>query len=339
MNSLERIMSVINKQKPDRIPVAPIMLLQGAKMLGLRLEEYFSKSEYMVQGQQKLMEKYDHDVVYGIPHIVEDIEAFGGELLYFESGPPSVGKLAWNSWDDVPAKAPDPLQHHALQRTLNTIKSLAKLYKGKKLILGAVIAPFSLPSMLIGTERWMELLWEDELIREPIMKQTMNICMDFCVRWANAQLQAGADTVVVVDGMASATCIMREQFEQLALPVLKETIHSISGTVAFEPLGSIEPFIDLVGDVGASLILLEHRDNLRHCKQVLDGKMAIMGNLNNIEMIRWDKNTTREKASDVLKQIGGNSGFILSNQGPEIPWDVPEEIIHTIVDTAKSWPI
>ena len=339
MNSLERIMRVLNNQKPDRIPVTPILLLQGAKMLGLGLEEYFSKSEYMVQGQQKLVEKYDHDAVYGIPHIVEDIEAFGGKLLYFESGPPSVGKLAWNSWDDVPSKSPDPLQHPAMQRTLSTIKSLAKVYKGEKLILGAVIAPFSLPSMLIGTERWMELLWEDELIRGPIMKQTMNVCMDFCIRWANAQLQAGADTVVVVDGMASATCIMREQFETLALPILKETIHSISGTVAFEPLGSIEPFIDLVGDIGASLILLEHRDNLKRCKQVLDGKMAIMGNLNNIEMIRWEKDTTRRKALEVLKQIGDESGFILSNQGPEIPWDVSEEVIQTIVDTAKSWPI
>jgi uroporphyrinogen decarboxylase len=337
MNSIDRILTTLKYREPDRIPVLPVLLLQGAKVLHLKLSEYLQNHEHMVNGQAALVDKYGHDGVFGIPHVVEDIEPFGGQISYCEYGPPTVSKMAWRQWADVETvQVPDPTRHPALVRTLKTIEGLAQKFKGQKLIVGGAIAPFSLPSMLIGSEKWLELLWEDELIRAPIFKRVMQICQGFCVAWCNAQLQAGADIVVLADGMASATCIMREQFEKYALPVVKQTINAIQGTVAYEPVGRIQPFIDLLPDIGASVMLLECDDDIKQCKACLHGKIAVMGNLNNIEMIQWSREKTLQECRKTIAQAAAGGGFILSAQGPDVPWDTPEEVIQAIVESVNQ---
>lgn len=339
MNSLERILTTLGFQEPDRVPVLPVLLLQGAKALNLKLADYFQNAGHMAKGQEALMDRYGHDGVYGIPHVVEDIEPFGGQIVYCETGSPTVGKMAWRTWNDTNlSRVPDPTRHPALVRTLNTIEMLAKKFKGQKLIIGGAIAPLSLPSMLIGTEKLFELMfWEDELIRTPILTNVLNIAKDFCVAWCNAQLQAGADVVVLADGIASASCIMREHFQKYALPVLRETISAIQGTVVYEPVGRIEPFVDLLPGIGSGLVILECTDDIKKCKTVLNGKMAVMGNLNNIEMITWDRATTLNACFDLMDRVAPGGGFILGAQGPEIPWDVPDEVIQAIVEAPRMW--
>ncbi len=340
MNSFEQIIETLAYRQPEKIPVLPVLLLHGAKMLNMPLPAYLQDSNAIIRGQSALLERYGHDGIFGVPCFIADIEAFGGKLAYSECGSPSVGKMAWRTWADMEAARPVlPKQHPVLSRILQTTENIASIYKGKKLIIGGCIGPFSLPSILIGTEKWMELLWEDELLRGPIMRQCLEICKDFCITWANAQLQAGADIVVIADGMASATCIMREQFEQFALPYIKKTISAIQGPVGYEPLGRIEPFIDLLPDIGAKLLLLECEDNLANCKKALNGKMAIMGNINNIQMTHWTKQEAIQASQQALQQGAPGGGFILSNQGPEVPWDTPEEVIEAIVQSARNWQV
>ena len=337
MNSVERIMATIKFQKTDRPPAAPVQLLQGARLLNIGIPEYLQSAKNMAQGQIALVDKYDPDCVFGIPNVTEDVVPFGGDLYYFENGSPTIGKMAWRSWDDMEnPQIQDPKGIEICTRTLNTINLLAKKYKGEKMIVGAVTAPFSLPSLLIGSEKWYELLWEDELIREPILKRVLDLTTNFCVKWANYQLQAGADAIVMADGMASATCIMREQFEQLALPNIISTIKAIDGPVIYEPIGYIQPFIDLMPTTGAVVVVLDCHDDVKTCRDAVHGKMAVMGNLNNIEMIRWTPEYTAEQCAKIL-ELSRDGGVILSAQGPEVPWDVPGEVIQVIMDSARNW--
>ncbi len=339
MNSLERIIATIGYQTTDQVPVLPVLLLQGAKLLHTPLPLYLQNPNAIAQGQQALVEKYGHDGVFGVPCFITDILAFGGTIAYAAEGSPCVGKLAWRNWSDLEhVKLLQPKQYPALANVLKTIELLAAKYKGKKLIVGSAVGPFSLPSILIGTEKWMELLWEDDILRGPIMRQCLEICKDFCVIWAREQLQAGADIVVLVDGIASATCITREQFEQMALPYIQKTIAEIDGLVGYEPLGRIEPFIDLLPNIGCKVLMLECHDDLAQCKKVVMPHTSIMGNLNNIEMIHWTQEQAQQACIQALNQGYPGNGFILSNQA-EIPWDTPDHIISCIIQTAKSWPI
>ncbi len=338
MTSLQRTLTTVAHQEPDRVPIFPVLLMQGARELGLPLPAYFASGEQLAKGQLALLERYGHDCVIGVPHVVQDAAAFGCGLIHFQDGPPSVDRMVANTYDDLQAlRPPDPLTSPILRPTLDALERLAAAVKGKTPILGACIAPFSLPSMLIGTEKWMALLFEEPAVRDPIMAHILSVTFDFVVTWANLQLEHGADIIVLADGMASATVILRDQFIEHALPLVKRTTAAIAGPTVYEGVGAVEPFIDLMPETGAEAIILDHSDDLAACKAAVGDKVTLVGNLNNIAMLNWTPAEMEAQVKAALDAAAVGGGYILAAQGPEIPWDVSDEVIETMINVGKTY--
>ncbi len=335
MTSLERVLAVLSHQVPDRVPVCPVLLMQGAAEVGLELKEYFANGEHLARGQLALLEKYGHDCVIGVPHVVQDTTAFGCGLLYFRSGPPSVDRMAIKSYAEIESLGvPDPLAQPLLQETLRALRLLAGKVKGRVPILGAAIAPFSLPSMLMGTEKWMDLFFMGQEGRQ-WMQAILRITIPFVVSWANAQLEAGADAIVLADGMASAAVITEEEFLAYALPVVQATIRQIHGPVIYEGVGSLEPFIVHMPKTGAVGVILDCHDDIAASKSRVAGQLAILGNLNNIEMRRWTPQQMEDAVRKALAAGMPGGGYILGTQGPEIPLGVSDEVIRAMVESVR----
>jgi uroporphyrinogen decarboxylase len=65
--------------------------------------------------------------------------------------------------------------------------------------------------------------------------------------------------------------------------------------------------------------------------------MAVIGNLNGIEMRRW---TAAQAAAAVKKAIaaaGPGGGFVLSDTHGEIPWQVPDEVLFATCEASREW--
>ncbi|MCP4427584.1 MAG: hypothetical protein GY803_24120 [Chloroflexi bacterium] len=338
MTSLERVLATMTHKKPDRVPVFPILLMQGAAELGMGLEQYFSRGVNWAEGQLKLRDKFGHDCVVGVPHIVQDITAFGAKVMYWKNGPPSPGSMVIHSWKDaVQLTVPDPSAVPELVESLKAIELLAKEVKGETLIIGAAIAPFSLPSMLMGTEKWMDLLlFEEDAVREEVMGHMLETTLEFCVAWSNAQLAAGADAIVLADGISSAAVLTRQQFIDFALPTVKAVVPRIEGFVVHEGVGHLHPMLDLLVDIGLIGVVLSHLDDLAVCKEIVGDKLALIGNLNNIEMIRWSPEEMTQKCQAALEAMSC-AGFVLSAQGPDIPLGISDETIHAMVQAPRNW--
>jgi uroporphyrinogen decarboxylase len=336
---LERVVAVLQHRLPDCVPVFPVMLMQGAGEMGMDLKTYFSRGEYLAEGQLRLLEKFGHDCVLGIPHVVEDISAFGAEIMYYHNGPPSPGTIRIQDYSDLETMTvPDPYDAPMLVETLNAIETLAGEVGGGIPILGACIAPFSLPSMLMGTERWMELLFfEEEPLRSDVLSYILDLTSKFCARWANAQLKAGATAIVLADGMASASVLNRQQFIDLALPVVKSIVPQINGTVIHEGVGDLNPMLDLLPATGVAGVMLTCDDDLTKAKAMVGKQLALIGNLNNIEIRRWTPEQAAAYAGTALKAAAPGGGYILGVQGPEIPLGVSDEVIHALVQAAHNW--
>ncbi len=336
--SLERLMTTLSHKEADRIPVFPVLLQQGAKELGVELEQYFTNGEMIAEGQTRLLEKYEHDAVIGVPHVVEDLLAFGQKLVYFPNGAPVLGGMAISRFHQIETmEVKDPADVPELRQTLLAIEMLAKRYKGTVPVFGAGIAPFSLPSMFIGTEKWLQLLFDEPDLRDQYILQFLEVSMNFCVKWMNRQIEAGADAVVLADGMASATILLREQFRSWAMPLIQATISRINGPVVYEGVGALGPFADLLPELGAVAAIFDHSDDLARCKQAVQGKVTVVGNINNIALIDWTPEQVEEQVRKACEAAKAGGGFILANQGPEIPYDVPDENIKALVEAGKRW--
>ena len=64
MTSLQRVLTTLGHQEPDRVPLFLLLTMHGARELGMSIREYFSKAEHVVAGQLKLRKKYRNDCIY-----------------------------------------------------------------------------------------------------------------------------------------------------------------------------------------------------------------------------------------------------------------------------------
>ena len=55
MNSMQRVLTALGQQEPDRVPLVLLTTMHGAKELGLSIEEYFSRAENVIEGQMRLL--------------------------------------------------------------------------------------------------------------------------------------------------------------------------------------------------------------------------------------------------------------------------------------------
>jgi len=337
MTSLERCVAAVTFQTPDRLPVIPVLLMQGAKELNMNLETYFSRGKNIAEGQLRLIAKYDHDAVFGFPHVVEDVLPFGAGLRHFEHGPPSVDRMCIHDYSDIDTlSAPEPGSHPQLRETLRALEILAGKVKGDKLIVGAVIGPFSLPSMLMGTEKFMKLLFSKD-IHEAYFQHLMDICIEYSAAWARMQLQAGADIIVIADGIASNSILRVHEFENFALPVIERVFAKIDGLIGYEFVGDGQEIVPLVSGKGAHVLLLGSQDDLPTCRKHAGTKTALLGNINNIKLLRWPPERVEFEVKKLIDTFQAQPGLLIGNQGPEVPYFVPDENIHALVQAVRKY--
>ncbi|MCA9759027.1 MAG: uroporphyrinogen decarboxylase family protein [Candidatus Eisenbacteria bacterium] len=334
MNSLERILEAVHMRPIDPAPVAPVLLQQGARLLGMPLTEYFGDPSHAFEGQCRVVERFDPDAVFAIPHVVQDVLGWGSTLTFHPDGAPSVGGMVIKRYEEIPnLPIPDPTAHPYLAKTLRNAERLAKTYGGEKLVVGAVIGPFSLHSLLMGMGKSIGLLVEHEEARRQFYPILMERMMDYTVRWAQAQLSAGCHVVVVAEGVASATLLREKTFVQDAVPVIREFVRRVDGLVALELVGDASPFLKHLADLPVAVFLIGSQDPPGEARRSI-GNQALMGNLNNLKLIHWGPERVEFEARRVLAEAG--PGFILSNQGPEVPWAVPDENIEALIRAARS---
>lgn len=330
MNSLERILAAVAGKKVDRTPVMPVLLQQGARALGISLRDYFGDPRRLADGQRALVLKYGHDAVYAFPHVVQDTMPWGAGLTFHDEGPPSVNRMAIDRYEEIPGLVvPDPTRHPYLRRTLEAAADLRRTAGGDHLVVGAVIGPFSLPTLLMGTGKFFDLLFRWPEHRERFLQPLLDKMVEYTTRWAQAQLDAGCHVVVVAEGIASATILTAETFQREALPVLRRFLGGVKGLKALELVGDTLPFAGFLGDLDVAAVLVGGTDPVDAVRTRLGGGKAIIGNLNNLKLLRWTPERVRFEARRVIR--GAGPGFILANQGPEIPWAVPDENIAALV--------
>ncbi|MEZ5101929.1 MAG: uroporphyrinogen decarboxylase family protein [Thermoleophilia bacterium] len=335
MTGAERIVAAVLGDPVDVTPVAPVLLMQGARVLGVPLGRYFGEPGRIAEGQLALLDRFGHDAVFAMPHVVQDVLPWGAGIDLHDDGPPSVNGMVLSSYEDIERVAvPDPTRHPYCRHTLRAAEALARRVKGQQLIVGAVIGPFSLPTMLMGTRKLLSLLLEPEPVRRRFLPTLLEKTTAYASRWASAQLDAGCDLVVVAEGIASATILDEATFLRDARPALERFVARTPGLLALELVGHGLPFLPHLRDLGVAGFLIGESDRVDAARRAIGPGKALIGNVNNLKLLRFEPERVEFEARRVIAAAG--PGFVLSNQGPEIPWDVPDASIEALVRAARS---
>lgn len=336
MTSLDRVLTTLGMREPDRVPLFLLATMHGALEVGVSIERYFRDPRLVAEGQVRLHAKLGDDCLYGFFYAPIEVEAFGGEVVFVDDGPPNAGApifrtpAAIDALDAPPTVADSP----CLRRVCEATELMRERVGSEVPIIGVVMSPFSLPVMQMGFEGYLQLMYEDV----PRFERLMAINEAFCVGWANAQLAAGATAICYFDPVASTTCVTREQYLELGFPVAKRTISRINGPTATH-LASGRGFA-IVGDLaetGTAVVGVSALEDIGRLKREAAGRVSLLGNLNGVEMVRW---THEEAAAAVRTTIGAaarGGGFVLSDNHGEIPLQVPMDTLLAIAEATRTY--
>ncbi len=329
MTPMERMLCAMDHKEPDRVPFFLLLTTHGAREMKMPIRDYFSNGENVAEAQLRMQEKYWHDCLFAFFHAPMEIAAWGGDVVYFDNGPPNSGR----PFIDKPAaqiprlKPPGIEGAPGLGEVLKTTRILAEKAAGDIPVMGVVISPFSVPIMQMGFSTYIELLY-----REPsLFWEMMEINETFCADWANAQIAEGATAICYFDPVASPTIIPRKLYLETGHIVAGRTIARINGPTATHlASGAALEVADDIAQTGTAGIGVSADDNLEALKQACKGKLTIIGNLNGLEMIRWSRGDAIFAVRKAIAEAAPGGGFILADNHGEIPWHVPETVLSAV---------
>lgn len=323
---------------PDRVPVLCNLLEQGANELGMSIKDYYSKGEFVAEGQLLMRKKYGYDGLWGFFYMGHEVQLLGCEnIIYSEIGPPNVGHMAIKDHKDIETfEIPGDLRNIPAFGELETCLRLLKREDGGKYpILSPVISSFTLPSLLMGTEKWMELiLLGPTALRDELLEK----CSDFCINHINVLREIGADFIPYASALASMDMIDPDQFENLALPWIKRDIKGAGnqGIVYFNGGGRINPTIDiLIRETGISIFYINPMDDVREAKEIIAGRGISTGIINDIKLLDWSKEEIESEVKRIMDEGAPGGGFIFGTL--VMPYLIPEEKIRMMLDAAYEY--
>ena len=335
MTSLQRVLTSISHHEPDRVPFFLFLTMHGAKELDMSIKDYFSRGENVAAGQLRMREKYGHDCLYNFFYAPLEIEVWGGKVTYCEDGPPNSGVPFISSTEDIRhLDTPDIMNSPCLEKVLHSANILKEEAGDEVPVIGVVMSPFSLPVMQMGFARYIELIYE----QPDLFDRLMAINEEFCVSWANAQLDAGTTAICYFDPVSSSTIIPRDLYLKTGFEIAKRTLPRIKGPTATHlASGRCLPVVDDIAETGTAMIGISRDEDLSCLKDACKGKLTLLGNLNGIEMRRWTKEQAESEVKSIISQAGRGGGLIIADNHGEIPYQVSEEILLTVADAVRKW--
>lgn len=335
MTPAERTAVTMGFEEPDRVPLFLLFTTYGAKELGLSIRDYFSRPEYVAEGQMRLQKKFGGDCLNPFCYAAVEVEAWGGEVIFAEDGPPNAGLPPIRSPEEIESlEVPLVEESPGLLFGLRTIELLKKQVGDDVPIMGSVVSPFSLPVMQLGFDAYLDLLYGEPDLFWTLMKKNE----EFCVEWANAQVEAGATAVGYADPLASPDMIPPDLYRRTGFVVARRTIPRIEAGVATS-LASARalPIIDDLAGTGSVGVGVSAFDDLATVKRQCAGRLTVLGNLNAIEMRRWTPAQAEAEVKRAIAAAGPGGGFVLSDNHGEIPWQVPENVLMAIAAAVRKW--
>ncbi len=335
ITGMDRLVAALKGEMLDRIPVFCNMSDQGARELGMAPREYFSRGEHVAEAQLRMLAKYGYDNVWSLFYVGKEAELLGcKKILYAGEGSPNVEDFVIKTWDDVEKLAvPDELSAHpAFVEELKCLNLLRAGVGGKNPLCAYITATMTLPALLMGMERWMELLL---LGPAEVRDELLARCHAFFVKEVAAYRKAGADVLIYSNPFGSTDMIPMKYFIDHSLPWIEKDIKAAGsqGMVYYCGMARFNRVIDAVFErTGIGVYYISPLDDVAEAKRIVAGRGLTCGVINDIKLIDWSKEEITSEVKRII-EAGMPGGRFLFGTGV-MPFAIPEENIRTMLDAA-----
>lgn len=335
---MERLGAALAGQRSDRIPVFCNLIDQGAGELGMPLEEYYANGENVAGAQLRMREKYGYDNVWSLFYVGKEAELMGArKIRYAKDGPPNVEDFVLKDFMDIEKlEVPQEISSHpAFAEVRKCLGILKREAGGKYPICAYLSSSMTLPAMLMGMEKWFELLLLGPAgLRDLLLEK----CHQFFLRETQAYRELGADVLIYSNPFGSPDTVPMKFFVEQSLPWIEKDIAAAGrqGMVYYCGTSRFNRVLDLVLErTGIGVYYLSPLDDVGEGKRIIANRALTCGVINDIRMMRWAPETIRAEVKQII-EAGMPGGRFLFGTGV-MPLGIPEPSIRVMLEAAYEY--
>jgi MtaA/CmuA family methyltransferase len=334
MNSRERVFALLAGEPVDHLPALPITMMFAADQIGAKYREYATNYRIQAEGQIRVAEKFGADLVSVISDPCCEASAVGAAIKWFPDQPPAMDEqnaLLREKSVLTKLKVPNPSGSGRMTNRLEALRLLKEHAGKEKIVEGWVEGPCAESADLRGINRLMTDFYDDAAF----VRDLMDFATELEIRFAKAQIEAGADIVGIGD--AAASLLSASFYNTFVYPRQKriaDAIRAVGAIARLHICGDTRHILDAMGRVGADIVDLDSLSPLDEARRKMGPRQVLLGN---IDPVRTLRNGTPDSVYSAVGECHSQAGarFIVG-AGCEVVRDTPEENLHALVRYAHE---
>jgi len=334
MNGHERVLALIEGRATDSFPLMPITMMFAAEQAGTSYRRYVTDYRALVEAQILTAEKFDIDHVSCISDPTREASDCGAEVRFFDDQPPAIIEsqaLLANKKSLSRLKIPDPLGGGRMHDRVLAAAGFKDRTAGHKFIEGWIEGPCAEAADLRGINALML-----DFIDDPVfVRDLFAFVLEMEVRFARAQVEAGADIIGIGD--AAASLVGPQIYEEFVFQFEKkmvDAVHGLGSRVRLHICGNTTPILAGLGRLGCEIVDLDWMVSLAKAREVMGPGQILAGNIDPVAVLRNGNPEGVRRAIEDCRRMAAHRYIVAA--GCEVPRGTPEANVTALRDFARS---
>jgi uroporphyrinogen decarboxylase len=339
MNGFERINAALAGRPADKTPIMLHNFMMAAHEAGATMEQYRNDPKVIAEAFIRSVEKYAYDGVMVDVDTVTLAGAAGVPVDFPVNEPARTSHGNLETLEDVINLKPVNVEEYSHIRVwLEAVRLLKEYFKDDIYLRGNCDqAPFSLASMMRGSQNWMiDLITADE----EMIFRLLEYCTEISCQFIRLMSQTGCHMVSNGDSLSGPSMISPEMYEKFALPFEKRIVdaaHTTGLPYALHICGNTGAILDNMLLTGADAFELDYQTDTGKVYELYHDRVTFIGNIDPSGVLALGTTDhVRQKTLELLEAYSGSNRFIL-NAGCAIPADTPPENLMAMIDVARGF--
>nr|WP_211167320.1 uroporphyrinogen decarboxylase [Aromatoleum evansii] len=282
--------------------------------------------------------RYNLDAAILFSDILTVPDAMGLGLYFAEGEGPRFERPLRDEWEIRNLAIPDP--HAELQYVMDAVAEIRRALNGSVPLIGFSGSPWTLACYMVegGSSDDYRKVKAMAYSRPDLMHHILSVTADSVVAYLNAQIESGAQAVMVFDSWGGA--LSEAAYHEFSLPYLKRVVDGLIKerdgervpNIVFTKGGGL--WIEGIADIGCDAVGLDWTMDIGRARKLVGDKVALQGNLDPNVLFAPPEAVARE-AKRVLDSFGNHPGHVF-NLGHGISQFTPPESVSVLVDTVHE---
>lgn len=334
MNGRERILAMLEGRSVDQLPLMPITMMFAGDHAGVKYGAYASDYRVLAEAQVATARDYQFDYVSAISDPSREAADCGADVQYFDNQPPAINETNALLGDKSVLdrlEIPDPLSEGRMLDRVRGVELLREKTGGDKLVEGWIEGPCAESADLRGINTLMLDFYDDP----DFVRRMFDFVLEMELRFAKAQIDAGADLMGVGD--AAASLIGPQLYEEFVWPYEKKLVdglHALGTKVRLHICGNISKILSGIGQLGCEMVDLDYFVSVADARRAMGPDQVLLGNLDPVRTLR---DGTPESITAAVAQCHREAGpRYIVGAGCEIPRATPPENVLALTRYAQT---